>query len=108
MSQHKSKLFKEKRSNPLSPEQAFGTVLRERRKALGLTQKDLEEEQLDRSYISKLELGKRQVCLRGLLHIAEMLEMPPEELVKEVVSRMQEGEEASPNSLLTNTNPKNK
>lgn len=74
----------------MTPELAFAHVLRERRKALGLTQKDLEEEELNRSYISKLELGQRQVCLRNFLHIAEMLEMTPVELMEEVVNRLSE------------------
>lgn len=72
-----------------TPEEAFAKVLKERRLALGLTQTDLEaDDVMDRSYISKLELGKRQVCLRGILHLAEALRMSPGELMDAVASRM--------------------
>lgn len=73
----------------LTPEEAFASVLRERRAALGLTQADLEaDDVMDRSYISKLELGKRQVCLRGILHLAEAMRMTPGELMDAVAARM--------------------
>jgi transcriptional regulator with XRE-family HTH domain len=72
-----------------TPEEAFAKVLKERRLALGLTQTDLEaDDVMDRSYISKLELGKRQVCLRGILHLAEALRMSPGELMDAVASQM--------------------
>lgn len=67
---------------------AFAQVLRERRKALGLTQQDLEEDGVAQSYISKLELGKRQVCLRNFIHIVEMLETTPVELMDAVMKRL--------------------
>lgn len=76
---------------PLTPELAFAQVLRERRKALGLTQQDLEEDGVAQSYISKLELGKRQVCLRNFIHIAEMLETTPVELMDAVMKRLHGG-----------------
>jgi transcriptional regulator with XRE-family HTH domain len=73
----------------LAPEIAFAQILRERRNALGLTQVDLENDtELDRSYISKLELGKRQICLRGFIHIAQKLKMEPEELMAELMKRV--------------------
>jgi len=68
-----------------SPEAAFGRILRQRRKALGLRQSDLEHQDfLDQSYISKLERGERQVCLRGILHLANVLQIKPGELIDEV------------------------
>ena len=73
----------------LSPRLAFGQSLRERRKALGLSQTDLEgEDIMDASYISKLELGKSQVCLDGFLYLAERLGMKPSELMKEVENKI--------------------
>ncbi len=82
------------KGKPLTPELAFAIVLRERRIALGLTQADLEDdEEIDRSYISKLELGKRQIALRGIIHIARKLNMKPEELMAAVVARMEESRE---------------
>lgn len=76
---------------PLSPEIAFALVLRERRASLGLTQADLEGDgEFDHSYISRLERGKRQVCLRGILHLSAKLQMEPNDLVLEVVKRLQQ------------------
>lgn len=75
----------------ITPEIAFAQILRSKRIELGLTQFDLEDDdQLDRSYISKLELGKGQVCLRGIIHIAQKLQMTPGELMDEVMRRVQE------------------
>ena len=76
---------------PLSPELAFALVLRERRAVLGLTQEDLEgEHTFDHSYISRLESGKRQVCLRGFLHLSSKLEMKPQDLMAEVAKKLEE------------------
>ena len=77
---------------PLTPELAFAQVLRSKRIELGLTQFDLEDdEQFDRSYISKLELGKVQVCLKGIIHLARKLHMTPGELMDEVMRRVADG-----------------
>jgi transcriptional regulator with XRE-family HTH domain len=77
------------REDTPTPEEAFAGVLKERRLALGLKQTDLEaDDAMDRSYISKLELGKRQVCLRGILHLAAVLHMSPGELMEAVATRM--------------------
>lgn len=76
----------------LTPELAFAQVLRERRLALGLTQDDLEGDgALDRSTVSKLELGKIEVGLKGILHLARRLQMEPSELVAEVTRRLDAG-----------------
>lgn len=83
----------------LTPEDAFGRVLRERRLVLGLTQADLESEGgLERSYISRLEAGRYQVCLRGILHLARALQMTPSQLMREVELRLEweDGSEANP------------
>ncbi len=78
-------------NEPLSPEIAFALVLRERRAMLGLTQADLEGDgTFDHSYISRLERAERQVCLRGLLHLSAKLRMEPQDLVFEVVKRLQQ------------------
>ncbi len=68
---------------------AFALVLREKRTALGLTQADLEgDDSMDHAYISKIELAKRQVCLRGIIHLAQKLQMEPGDLMAEVMLRM--------------------
>ena len=84
----KKKTFSEK-TQGMTPEDAFGRVIRERRLALGLTQSDLEgEDGLERSYISRLEAGQYQVCLRGILHLAKVLDMSSAELMEEVDRRL--------------------
>jgi transcriptional regulator with XRE-family HTH domain len=73
----------------LTPEQAFGMVIRERRKKLGLKQTDLEaDDMMDRSYISKLESGTRQISLRGIIHLAKVLHTTPADLLAEMTERM--------------------
>lgn len=73
------------KSKTLTPVEAFAVILRERRIVLGLTQSDLEDdEKLDRSYISKLELAKREVGLHAFMHLAKRLELEPWELMKAV------------------------
>lgn len=71
--------------DPRSPERVFGEIVRERRITLGLTQSDLEaEDVLDQTHISRIEAGKTQICLRGILQIAEALETTPEDLMGEL------------------------
>jgi len=73
---------------PLSPEQAFGLVLRERRLALDLTLEDLESHtQMSAANISRIERGLTQVGLRGIIHLAESVKMEPGDLLNEVVKR---------------------
>jgi transcriptional regulator with XRE-family HTH domain len=70
---------------PRTPEEAFAKVVRERRLELGLTQSDLEDENaIDRSYISKLELAKRVPDLLVIFHIAKKLHLDPSELMRRV------------------------
>lgn len=78
-------------NDAITPQLAFAQVLRERRKELGLTQTDLEgEHQMDASYISKLELGKRTVGLDGFIYLAKRLGMKPSELMVELEKRMEQ------------------
>lgn len=69
---------------PGSPERAefnakalawyYGEVLRDRRKALGITQKELAERVgRDRSYISRLEKGETNLQLSSFIRIAAAL-----------------------------------
>ena len=81
----------------LSPELAFAQVLRTRRQKLGLSQTDLTgDEEFDQSYISKLERGRQQVCIRGLFHLAGKLETEPEELIAEVNRLLREARNKRP------------
>jgi len=73
----------------MTPEIAFAQILRARRQKLELSQTDLTgEEEFDQAYISKLELGQRQVCIRGIFHLARKLQMEPEDLIAEVKKRL--------------------
>ena len=70
---------------PITPEDAFGRVLRERRLELGMTQAQLEEPGvIERSFISRLEAGHSQVCIRNIFYLAARLEMKPAELIERV------------------------
>lgn len=61
---------------------AFGSVLRQLRKEAGLTQEQLGfEAELERNYISMLELGQRQPTLTTLFKLAAALKTPPSEIV---------------------------
>lgn len=76
---------------PLTPQLAFGMVLRRERMARGLMQKDLEDDdKLVRTYISKLERGERQPNLTTIIHLAKCLRMEPHELVYEAMRFMRE------------------
>ena len=61
---------------------AFGNVLRQLRKEAGLTQEQLGfEAELERNYISMLELGQRQPTLTTLFKLAAPLKTPPSKIV---------------------------
>ena len=89
-----AKKKKTRTKTPATLEDAFGQIIREQRLALGLTQVDLEGEDagLEQSYISRLEAGKFQVCLRGIFHLAKVLNMTPADLLDLVDQRFKTGE----------------
>ena len=88
MSQSRSRSRTTKKRST-TPEVAFGLLVRERRLELGMTQADLEaDDVLDRSYISRIESGQRQVCLRGILHLAKKLGWTPAELMSRLAERL--------------------
>lgn len=63
----------------------FGQRVRERRTALGLSQEALADKcKLDRTYISGIERGKRNVALRNIEAIAKALGIAIAELVQGV------------------------
>jgi len=67
-------------------EDAFGQVLKESRAAKGISQLDLGfESDLDHTYISLLERGKRQPSLRTILCLANALDTTGPELVRRTV-----------------------
>jgi transcriptional regulator with XRE-family HTH domain len=63
----------------------FGKRVREERTALGLSQeKFADKAKLDRTYVSGIERGKRNVSLRNIAAIAKALGIPIAELMQGV------------------------
>jgi transcriptional regulator with XRE-family HTH domain len=63
--------------------QKFGQRVREKRTALGLSQEAFADKaRLDRTYISGIERGKRNVALRNIKAIAKALGVTISELAK--------------------------
>ena len=73
------------KKNVATPEKmlsALCTVLQEQRKALGLTQLELAQEAgMQRSYISDVEQGARNLSVKNLCRIAAALDLSPGDLV---------------------------
>jgi len=72
---------------------AFGFVLKRYRKHNNVSQEMLAlEAGLDRTYISLLERGLRQPTVRTVFAIAEVLSVPPHEIVEAVELRLTENQ----------------
>ena len=68
---------------------AFGEELRELRQQQGFSQENLALEcELDRTFISLLERGKRQPTLETLFKLAKALNAAPSEIIAKVEVRM--------------------
>lgn len=64
---------------------AFGIVLRRMRNARGLSQEKLAfEAELQRNYISLMELGTNQPTITTIFKLAKALKIKPHELISEV------------------------
>lgn len=87
----KLKELKVSKGKPLTFQQAFAQVIRERRKALGLSQEDLADADFTQAYVSMIELGKREVAMSKFLLLATKLDMTPVELMGVVTERMKKG-----------------
>ena len=60
----------------------FGQRVRELRLARGISQEELSAlTELDRTYISGIERGKRNLSLKNILKVAKALEVSPSELL---------------------------
>jgi len=70
----------------LTPEVAFGRVLRRLRTEKDISQEKLAlEGDLDRTFISMMERGKRQPSLKTILQLADVLGIKPSRLIDLVV-----------------------
>lgn len=79
-----------KQVHPLgNTDRAFGEALREVRTRRGISQEALGlEAGFDRTFISLLERGLRSPTIRTLVKLAEVLEVRPSEIVREMEGRM--------------------
>jgi transcriptional regulator with XRE-family HTH domain len=68
---------------------AFGKVLRRCRKRVGLSQEVLGfESELERNYVSMLELGQRVPSMTTVVKLSGPLNMPAWELIRELNAEM--------------------
>lgn len=75
----------------MEPEAAFGQVLRELRKRHGLSQETLAQEaELERNYISLLELGRNSASIKTIFKLAAALGISVAEFMKMVETRSKE------------------
>ncbi|AZN39544.1 helix-turn-helix domain-containing protein [Paenibacillus albus] len=66
-------------------EKIFGQLLKQHRMEFGLSQEELAfQAELDRTFISLLENGKRQPTLNTIFSLCEALHLKPSEILKEV------------------------
>lgn len=73
----------------MEPEQAFGDVLRSLRRARGLSQEALAlEADMQRNYVSLLELGKNSASVRVIFKLCAVLGVTPSQFFADVETRM--------------------
>jgi len=76
----------------LEPEVAFGQVLRELRKGRGLSQEVLAlESDLERNYVSLLELGRNSASVKTIFKLAPALGISVAEFMAMVEVRSKQG-----------------
>lgn len=80
----------------MTPAAAFGTALRRHRLARGLTQEDLAfESGVDRTFIARIESGRRQPTITTVFRLAQALGVPAAEVVAEAARDVTEGLEGN-------------
>jgi transcriptional regulator with XRE-family HTH domain len=73
----------------VEPEVAFGLVLRELRKAKGLSQEALAfEAGIERNYLSLLELGRNSASIKTIFKLSNALGLSPSRLLDLVEIRI--------------------
>ena len=69
----------------LAPHVVFGKVVKQLREEKKMTQEKLAElAEIDRTYIYRLETGKRSPSLAIIFRIAQALKLPPAQLIEKV------------------------
>ncbi len=82
-------LYKDWESGFLSIEQTFGTVLQEYRLNSKMSQEELAfNSELDRTYISLLERGKRKPTINTVFALSKALKINPSQLIKELKEKL--------------------
>ena len=77
----------------MTPEQAFGQILRELRAERGLSQEEFADKcRISRPHVSRLETGKNSPSLSMLFQLTDALGITPEYLVKRVHDRLNTGD----------------
>jgi transcriptional regulator with XRE-family HTH domain len=65
------------------PEKAFGIVLREIRRAAGLSQMDVDVQfDIDRTYLSAIERGIQSPTLRMIVRLCDAFRVSPSDLMR--------------------------
>lgn len=73
----------------MEPDQAFGQALRSLRTRRKWSQTELAlRADVDRSYISLIELGKNSPSLRLIFKLCDALDLAPSDLMKDVEKRI--------------------
>ena len=74
-------------------EESFGEVLRTVRKQRGLSQEKLAlEAEVERNYVSLIELGRNSPSMRVLFKLCKVLEVQPSALLARVEEQMRGGQ----------------
>jgi len=78
---------------------AFGCVLAEKRKGLGLSQERLGfEAEMDRSFIGLLERGQRSPTLNTMMRLCQVLDISLTQLSALVEAKLERKNDSKPNS----------
>lgn len=73
----------------MEPDQAFGQALRNLRNQRGWSQSELAlRADVDRNYISLIELGKNSPSVRVVFRLCDAFDITPSALLKDVEKRM--------------------
>ncbi len=69
----------------MTPELAFGRVLQQLRREKKLSQEDLAfTSELDRTFISRMENGRRRPTINTIIRLSRALDVPASKMVAEV------------------------
>jgi transcriptional regulator with XRE-family HTH domain len=83
----------------LEPDQAFGQALRSLRTKRKWTQTDLAlRADVDRNYVSLIELGRNSPSVRLMFRLCDALDITPSDMLKDVERRIRIQVKARPSS----------